>query len=62
MSANSDPQLGQRVRFARLDHPDVSPGSTGRISQLRGDGWFFVTIDRGGLFGWTSFDSWRPER
>jgi hypothetical protein len=55
---NTKPRIGQRVRFTRHDHPNVPLDRGGMIDQLGSDNQFFVLIDCGGFFGWTSFDSW----
>ena len=51
------PRRGQRVQFTCSDHPFVGPGLRGTISLAAGDR-FWVAMDRGSFFGWTSFVDW----
>lgn len=58
---NDAPRIGQRVRFTRSDHRMVRPGTGGMIDQIARDGsQFFVLVDDGGFYGWTTFAAWTP--
>lgn len=57
------PRIGMRVRFVKMDHPDVRPGTLGTIDVVHENGSdFWVATECGGFYGWTSFRSWHPTK
>jgi hypothetical protein len=55
------PKIGMLVEFTRSDNPNVPLGMTGVIDVISNDDAtnFWVLVDNGGFFGWTSFASWK---
>ena len=48
------------VEFTRGDNPNVPLGMTGVIDVVNDEAnAFWVFVDNGGFFGWTSFESWK---
>ena len=55
-----EPKIGMLVEFTRNDHPHVPLGMTGVIDVVNDEeNAFWVLVDNGGFFGWTSFDAWK---
>jgi hypothetical protein len=53
-------KIGMLVEFTRNDHPHVPLGMTGVIDVVNDEAnVFWVLVDNGGFYGWTSFDSWK---
>lgn len=54
------PKIGMLVEFTKSDHVNVPLGMTGVIDVVNAEeNAFWVLVDNGGFFGWTSFDSWK---